>query len=369
MLEQMRRPVVGPGPPVPPAEAWSGVRDGNRSVILPDATVEIDGRAYAVSAKGVGARPPLYGDSPLEFMFRSDYAADPAGVGLAGGRQVTSEPWFGESPYGAQGELPATYSLMITGFSERCQINGFFLCPVIEVNELPASVSEEAGRRYWYRQYRGAFLQEQRLVPSNVRIYHESEFPLGPSPALVLDALGVRTPETADDFIENYIASGVAALTLYVRTLRKTPWGFRGLNYGDVYLDKAAVPAPDGRLHFVDLEGLDWVLGGADVPVEERIREQFNYNFYEFMYGLHLLLVARERLAGRTLTQEERRRTVAPRFEMALARDPFTRVETGADGMDVVVRPALGAGQDVPIRVLGWGGTEPCEAGRGGGAW
>jgi hypothetical protein len=213
-------------------------------------------------------------------------------------------------------------------------------------------VCEDARGRYWYRRQPGAFLQEQRLVPSNVRLYHEAVFTLGTSSFKVLEAFGVRTPEAADRFIENYIATGVAALTVYVRTLRKTSWGFRGLDYRDVYLDKDAVIAPDGRLHFVDIEALDWVLGGADVPIEERVREQFNYNFYEFMYGLDLLLRARERMAGRPLSQEERRRNLPLRFELALARNAYTRVETTARAMDIVVRAEIAAGTEVPVRVL-----------------
>lgn len=345
--------VLLPAELAPSGRQWKGVRDGNRSVILPDVFVDVAGTPYALSVKGIGARPPLYGDSPIEFAFKSDYGGGRSLEGaLAGARQITSEPWFGESPYGAQGELPASYSLMVTGFSEACQINGFYICPVIEVNELPEAVRVGARARYWYRRYEGAFLQEQRLVPSNVRIYHEAEMTLGTSPSLVLDALGVRTPEAADDFIHNYIATGVAALTVYVRTMRQTPWGFRGLDYGDVYLDKDAVIAPNGRLHFVDIEGLDWVLGGADVTVEERIREQFNYNFYEFMYGLDLLLRARERLADHALAQDERRQSLAARLHIALARDSFARIETNGRCADVVVRPPFGACPDVPIRIL-----------------
>jgi hypothetical protein len=341
------------GDAAPSAWQWKGVRDGNRSVILPEVVVDVAGTPYALSVKGIGARPPLYGDSPIDFAFQSDFGGGrPLSGALAGARQITSEPWFGESPYGAQGELPASYSLMITGFSVDCQINGFYICPVIEVNEFPEAVRVGALSRYWYRRYEGAFLQEQRLVPSNIRIYHEAELTLGTSPSLVLEAVGVRTPEAADDFIENYIASGVAALTVYVRTMRRTPWGFRGLDYGDVYLDKDAVIAPDGRLYFVDIEGLDWILGGADVPVEERVREQFNYNYYEFMYGLDLLLRARERLADHALSQGERRQALAARFPIALARDPFTRIETNSRGVDVVVRPPFEACPDVPIRVL-----------------
>lgn len=345
---------------LPPAPGHSGpiqlgVRDGNRSVILPEAAATIGGKAYAVSIKGVGARPPLYGDSPLEFALRSDYGATapgPDGLQLAGSRQVTAESWFGESPYGAQGELPSAYSLMVTEMSEGAQINGFWMCPVTEVVELPADLQAEARARYWYRRNAGAFYQEHRLVPSNVRIYHEAEWTLGQSPQAVLTAFGVTTPESADAFIERFIASGVAALTLYVRTMRKTPWGYRGLDYGDVYLDKDAIVAPDGTLHFVDLEGLDWILGGADVPVEQRIREQFNYNFYEVMYALDLLLRERERLASRPLRQDERRQSLAARFEMALSRDRFVRCEASAAGVDVVVRPPFSELEEVAIRVL-----------------
>jgi len=223
---------------------------------------------------------------------------------------------------------------------------------VIEVNELPEEIRAEAHRRYWYRRNRGTYLQEQRLVPSNVRVYHEAEWTLGQSPEAVLRAFGVLTPAEADAFIERYIASGIAALTLYIRTLRATKWGYRGLNYGDVYLDKDAVIAPDGTMHFVDLEGLDWVLGGADVPVEQRIREQFNYNFYEVMYGLDIILRERERLAGRPLRQEERRASLPARFEMALARDRFVRCESTEAGLELVIRPPFAACDDVAIPVV-----------------
>lgn len=344
---------VVPGPAGATGAARFGVRDGNRSVILPEVTVELEGVAYALSAKGVGARPPLYGDSPVEFAFRSDFGASAgAGTALAGARQVTSEAWFGESPYGAQGELPSAYSLLVTGFSEKCHINGFYICPTVQVSELPPEFERDAQARYWYRRYAGRYVQEHRLVPSNVRVYHESEWTLGQGAASALAALGVVTARDADAFIENYIATGIAALTVYVRTMRATKWGFRGLDYGDVYLDKDAVIAPSGRMHFVDIEGLDWILGGADVPVEERIREQFNFNYYEFMYGLDLLLRERERLAGRPLNQEERRKSLPSRFEVALSGDRFVRAEKNGQSLDVVVRPPLNACPDVAIRAV-----------------
>ena len=354
-VEAVEGRVLLPPGPSDGAPAFMGVRDGNRSIIVPDAVAEIGGKPYAVSAKGVGARPPLYGDSPLEFALRADYRGPlptEESEGLVGPRQVTAESWFGESPYGAQGELPSRYSLMVTEMSEGAQINGFWICPTIEVVELPEALQKDAHERYWYRRNRGAYFQEHRLVPSNVRIFHEADWTLGQNPKGVLNAFGVLTTELCDAFIERFIASGFAALSVYVRTMRRTPWGYRGLNYGDVYLDKDAVVAADGTLHFVDLEGLDWILGGADVPVEERVREQFNYNFYEVMYAVDLLLRERERLSGRPLRQDERRRALAPRIEMALARDKFLRCEFNESGLDVVVRPPFAELPDVPVRVL-----------------
>lgn len=351
--EEFAGKVVVPAMPGEGGGVHLAVRDGNRSVILPQVVTDIDGVGYALSVKGVGARPPLYGDSPVEFAFRSDYGARPLpGVELAGSRQITSEAWFGEAPYGAQGELGASYALMVTGFSEKCNINGFYICPTVEINELPPEFALEAHARYWYRRYTGRYLQEHRLVPSNVRVYHEADWTLGQSAASALEAFGVATAGAADAFVENYIATGVAALTLYVRTLRETKWGFRGLDYGDVYLDKDAVIAPSGRMHFVDIEGLDWILGGADVPVEERIREQFNFNFYEFMYGLDLLLRERERLSGRPLKQDERRMSLGPRFELALEGDPYVRVEADSRALDIVVKPPFNACAPVPIRTV-----------------
>ena len=46
-----------------------GIPDDNRSMVFPGITTEIDGRGYALSIKGLGARTPLYGSSPSDFCF------------------------------------------------------------------------------------------------------------------------------------------------------------------------------------------------------------------------------------------------------------------------------------------------------------
>jgi hypothetical protein len=331
--------------------AFRGVADGNRSVVLPDVTAELGGRNYALSIKGAGARSPLYGDSPLEFAFASDYAAQ-AGAKLEGARQLTSETWFGESPYGAQGRVPATYGLEITELASGASLNGFHICPVVEVCELPEEEVAAASHRFWYRRHRGPFLQEQRLVPSNVRVYHQSDLTLGRATRTVLDAFGVADADSLDSFIDRYISSGVAALTLFVRSARESKWGLQGLDYTNVWLDKDCLVASDGTLHFADLEGLEWAVAGQDWTLEERVREQFDRNFYEFMFGLDALLRHRESLAGRRASQEERRSSLVARYEMALEGDRFARPEVSAAGVDLRVTSPLRTSERVLVRLM-----------------
>jgi len=332
-----------------------GIPDNNRSVILPEFATTIGGRGYALSVKGVGARAPLYGSSPLDFAFKADFGPAPSVDQvrpMAGARLYTSEAWFGESPYGAQGPVPGSYSLRATELAEGCSINGFHICPVLELVEIPLDRLPGLSSRYWYRRYSGPYLQEHRLVPSNVRLYHQSEVTLGQNPAAVLREFGVATAERMDAFIDAYIASGVGALTVFVRTMRPCKWGVEGLDYENVWLDKDCLVAPDGTLHFADLEGMEWFVAGQDRTLEARVREQFNRNLYEVMYGLDALVREADRMAGRSPTPAERRAALVPRFEMALANDPFVRCEVSGSGLDLVVRPPPGGEADVPIRVI-----------------
>jgi hypothetical protein len=220
------------------------------------------------------------------------------------------------------------------------------------VCELSEESVAAAAHRFWYRRHRGPYLQEQRLVPSNVRVYHQSEMTLGRATRPVLDAFGVSSPDTLDAFIDRFISSGIAALTLFVRSARESKWGLQGLDYTNVWLDKDCVVAPDGTLHFADLEGLEWVVAGHDWSLEERVREQFDRNFYEFMYGLDALLRYRESLTSKSPSQHERRSELVLRYEMALATDRYARPEVSEAGVDIAVRSPLRPGEDVTIRLL-----------------
>ncbi len=329
------------------------VPDDNRSAILPEVVAEVDGRGYALSVKGVGARAPLYGSSPLDFAFGADFGASPHGGGdpMAGARMITSEAWFGESPYGAQGRVAGAGALRATELAEGCSVHGFYICPVLELVEIPGDRLAGVASRYWYRRYEGPYLQEHRLVPSNVRLYHQSEVTLGQHTAAVLREFGIEGGAALDGFIDAYIASGVGALTVFARTARPHPAGVEGLDYENVWLDKDCLVAPDGTLHFADLEGLDWVLAGPGRSLGERVRDQFNGNYYEFMYGLDALAREADRLAGRSPSPPERRAALVPRFEIALANDPVVRTEANGARLDLVVRPLAG-GEEVPVRAI-----------------
>ncbi len=325
-----------------------GIPDDNRSMVIPGITTEIEGRSYALSIKGLGARTPLYGSKPSDLCFsnKKNYQSKT--------RELTNELWFGEAPYGAQGEISANFDLELTGLAKGCNINGFHICPVIEVNEFPENIIKEQAGKFWYRRYHGKYMQEQRLVPSNIRLYHQSKMTLGQTTAGVLKAFGVDSVEQLDTFIDNYISSGIAALTLFARTLRYGEHGYEGLDYVNVWLDKDSLIAPDGTIHFVDIEGLDWVSTGCEISMEERIYSQFNRNYYEFMYGLDALLRQRCLLTNMyaAVSIEDIRSTLAVRFEMALNKDPFIELNYSGDALDIVIFPLIGEVGHVTLRLV-----------------
>jgi hypothetical protein len=320
------------------------VPDGNRGAVLPDRQVELWGRRFLVGVKGVGARVGLYEEGPLAFT----------GMGAIKGRVFTSESWFGENPWGALSERACAEDAAVTELCGPDSIEGFHICPVVSASPLPGWVMRGARERYWYRRLDGggAFYQQLRLMPSNVRLYHESESTLGRSTAAMLEAFGVRDGEALDEFIENYLRSGMATLTLAARTARRAGRIWRAMDYSDVWLDKDSVVAPDGTLFFADLEGLEWVPLHTAKEAAARVRRQFDRNYYELMYGLDRLLGERGTMTGQAPSWGARRRSAAARMQLALAGDRYISLEESRAGLDAVVRPAAGPAREVTVRVL-----------------
>lgn len=297
-----------------PADAprFRALADGNRSAILPDLRVAHAGRSWLVSVKGVGALMPLFGDD-------------------VGPRRIHGESWMGEAPFGGQGELGARTAVEITSLALAGGLGGAAICPVTSVVAIPERAIDRAS--YWYRRHRGPVLAEQRLVPSDVRVFHGSSRTLGRDPRGTLDALGVRDAAALEAFVDRYLASGLALLTLAARTATLRDGIPQGLDFDDAWLDKDAIVAPDGTIHFADLETLDWRPLTA-----ERMARQLGRNHYELFATLDLLLDLSDTARDRRL----RRESVIARAELALAEDRVARPVLDVDGLDLVVAPAHG---------------------------
>lgn len=323
------------------APRFRAVADGNRSAILLEPRVEHAGRTWLVSVKGVGAMMPLFGDE-------------------AGPRRIHGESWMGEAPFGGQGEDGARTAVEVTSLALAGELRGAAICPLTSVVAIPERAIDRAS--FWYRRHRGAVLSEHRLVPSDVRVFHGSSRTLGRDPRGVLEAFGVLDVAALDAFVERYLASGIALLTLAARSaaardgetgsaiardtsgaLAAGPLGARptstvvGLDFDDAWLDKDAVVAPDGTLCFADLETLDWrPLTAA------RMRRQLGRNHYELFATLDLLLDVRDGWTGVETDRHLRRESVIARTELALAGDPVVRASVTESGLDLVLSPEHG---------------------------
>ncbi len=309
---------------------WSAIDDGNRSVIVPEMKTTFAGREWMLSIKGIGASTPAYG--ALERLADSD-------------RVLTTECWMGDAPYGGQGDNGARDAHAISSLADADgRIEGVSICPVVAVVEVPEHRVERDA--FWYRRYRGSVLQEHRLVPSDVRLFHGGESALGRDAERALIGLGASSIELLDAFVDRYLASGIAALTLWARTARECPDGFEGLDYDDVWLDKDSLIGTDGTIFLVDLESVEWTPSTHRMGIEKRIRRQIDRNYYELMYGLDAILDVRDRWLERETDRRARRESMATRIALALAEDRYVKAIESADGVDLVVRAP-----DEPVRV------------------
>lgn len=310
------------------------IPDGNRSVIVPDVRVSHAGREWLLSIKGAGASAPAYDAFPLDGL---------------GPRVLAGESWMGDAPYGGQGTKGALDALALSQLADaRATLGGACVCPVVAVIEVPeAHVRRDCA---WYRRYEGPVVQEHRLLPSDVRLFHGTEAALGRDAEAALHGLGVDDVGALDEFVERYLATGVAAITLWARTARPGEDGLEGLDFDDVWLDKDSVLAPDGSLFLVDLESIEWTPVTSRIDAAARIRKQLDRNYYDVMYGLDAMLTVRDRWLDREPDREARRESAAARLALALAGDPVVEVLDRGDGVDLRIRAP--AGEPVRVRMI-----------------
>jgi hypothetical protein len=308
-------------------------------------------REYITSVKGCGAAVDAYENVPLTSVRARAISHDPELSAILATEErpasglITGERWFGNTPYGGQAPDNAMIGLLASLRADEGQIAGFSVCPIVSLVRLPDAYARIASRFFWYRRYAGTYWQELRLMPSNVRVYFHSPVTFGVDTSRAFTLFGVESFEEAERFLMNLARSAFAALTLYARSLRHDSGRgvYRGLDYHDVWLDKDAVVAPDGTLHFADLEGIEDVVAGNPVAVRESIERQFHRHVYEATYALEALAVEVERRWRGFRGPSDRRRWILEVLERACVADPFLSIERRDSRLVLQIEPAVDA--------------------------
>jgi hypothetical protein len=225
-------------------------------------------------------------------------------------------------------------------------IHGFRISPLVKIVRLPKALQEEVTQVYWYRRFKQEMVQEARLIPSNVRIYFHSDWTIGDDTGELFDFFHIDNNNRAMDFLRNFVGSGIAILTLFVRSMRRNDTGtYTGLDFYDVWLDKDAVLAPDGTIFWADLEGLqDITIGGRDradleFNIEESMEHQIYRSLYEFMYAYEQ--IERERIK-RFGHATDRKIQFEYLLRDALRDDEVVDLHRSPDSLELVIGNVLG---------------------------
>jgi hypothetical protein len=222
----------------------------------------------------------------------------------------------------------------------------FRICPVIAAVRLPQEAERLASSMYWYRRYDGGYWQELRLMPSNVRVYFQSPVAFGTDTEVAFSMFGLSSRQRCESFLENLCGSSLAALTLYARTLRDDGrGGYLGLELNDVWMDKDAVVAADGALHFADLEGLEDVRSASREEARQRMRWQCFRHIYEVSFALEAAAREADRFLALGQDRQERRGWLMDLMRRGTRMDGYVQADLRRGGLWLAVRPAVGDGE------------------------
>lgn len=269
--------------------------DDNRGAVSPTPYLNMDGTDFYLSVKGIGStispfsRQPLKKAEVCSLLKDSNIKNRIMNSREMSPRYLTGELWSRGSPYGAQGLDYATIAMKASEMADITSIRGFRIAPVVKIVFFPEDLQDAITKIYWYRRFNKRMVQEIRLVPSNVRIYYHSDFKVGEDTCPVFDLFGIDSNDRAFEFQRNFIKSGIAILTLFVRSMKNNKNGtYSGLDFYDVWLDKDAVVAPDGTIYWMDNEGLEWITvwGNDRAELEHSIEEKMEYQIYRSLYEL-----------------------------------------------------------------------------------
>jgi len=321
--------------------------DDNRSVVTREPVLKVDDVEFYQSVKGIGSTTGPFSRQPLKKTDITSFLKN----GLVKSRimqskdvprprYMTGEMWSRGSPYGIQGLDYASIAMKAAEMADSpTSIHGFRICPIVKITHLPQDLQDEVRRIYWYTQFKGPMVQESRLVPSNVRVYFHSDKSLGGDTSWVFDLFEIDTDEKAIEFEKNFLKSGVAILTLFVRSMKDDGDGtFSGLDYYDVYLDKDALLAPDGTIFWADLEGLE-LFNFRKKDLEEKMEYQIHRSRYEFLYAYEQIEIERTKRFG---TRADRKVHFAYLLKEALKDDYIIELSQDGTSLNLDIGNVLG---------------------------
>jgi hypothetical protein len=330
--------------------------DDNRSAVTSQPYMTIDGTDFYFSVKGIGSTTSpfsrqLFKKEEICSLLKNNGIRDRimnAKEKEKFPRFLTGELWSRGCPYGSQGLEFTSIAMKAAEMSDASttSIHGFRIAPLVKIVKLPKALQQEVAQVYWYRRFKQEMVQEARLIPSNIRIYFHSDWTIGDDTGELFDFFHIDSNDKAMDFLRNFVKSGIAILTLFVRSMNNNDNGtYSGLDFYDVWLDKDAVLAPDGTIFWADLEGLQTItIGGRDradleFNIEENMEHQIYRSLYEFMYAYEQ--IERERIK-RFGHLTDRKIQFEYLLRDALKDDEVVDLNRGSDCLELVIGNILG---------------------------
>lgn len=316
------------------------LRDENRNAIIPNLNKEIDGKLFYLSIKGCGAQEDMFFGGKLTLSKIRAACRDPKYIPQLNNIKncsgfIMGESWMGESPYGAQGYINGFDELKFSSIANLDSIKGAHLCPAIGLVQLPKNIEETAKKFFWCRTYDDHFYQVIRLVPSNIRLYFESHHVIANTKS-IFSLFEINSANKAELFELNFIKSGIALLSLYARSAKVEGKQISGIIYKDVWLDKDCVVAPDGTIHFADIEGFIWKNTSPE-EYEKIVKEEWQKLVFEFLYALIKIDSYRHNLNEKYLEWDKQREELALLIHQALNKDIFTYAENQNNDLIIVI--------------------------------
>jgi hypothetical protein len=331
--------------------------DDNRSAVSRQPYMTIDGTDFYFSVKGIGSTTSPFSRqlfkkeeicSLLKSNITKERIVNAKEKEMRYPRYLTGELWSRGCPYGSQGLEFASIAMKATEMSDASttSIHGFRIAPLVKIVKLPEALQREVTQVYWYRRFKQEMVQEARLIPSNIRIYFHSDWTIGDDTGELFDFFRIDNNDKAMSFLKNFVKSGIAILTLFVRSMSNNGNGtYSGLDFYDVWLDKDAVLAPDGTIFWADLEGLQAItIGGKDradleFNIEENMEHQIYRSLYEFMYAYEQIERERVRRFGHIT---DRKTQFEYLLKDALKDDDIVDLHRSHDSLELVIDNVLG---------------------------